>query len=140
MSETTLLALTGIGVPPYSARGLQQTLEVIEGDLRRTINGTLLNLTAPQLLKYRSQITGNDQQPPGCDGVWPGKEVLVDCIAELAHPEYTSPQRPMVPGSDREESGWIFYRPRLTMVVTALSMQRDEYGAMVSWTLNLEEK
>jgi len=141
-NENTVLTLSGIGVPLYSARGLQQSLEPIDAsaNLRRTINGTLIDLSAPQMRKYRSQITGSDQRPPACDGLWPGREVTVDCIAELCHAEYGTPARPMVPDSDYEEAGFVFYRPRLVMLVTGFNVQRDEWQANVQWTMTLEEK
>jgi hypothetical protein len=139
----TLLALTGIGVSPYSARGLQQTLTPIGQATaqRRTVNGNLKDLAFLGFQKYQSQITGNDQLPPVCDGVWPGRLVTVDCIAELCFTTAAGvvPLRPVVTGSIRTEDALTFYRPRLAMMVVSLTMQTDEYGAQVGWTLNLEE-
>jgi hypothetical protein len=139
--STTVLRLWGVGVPPYSARGLNQTLEPIEASVHveRTINGGLLDLSHEQFRKYKSTITGSDQQPPAVDGVWPGQLVTVDCVVELAYPEYASPQRTAVPTSERSESGWNFYRPRLEMVIVGFAVDRDEYGAQVGWSMNLEE-
>lgn len=137
---TTLLVLSGIGVPPYSARGLVQTLVPIAAaaSMRRTVNGTLSDLSSPQFRKYSSVISCADQQPPAFEGVWPGLVVTVDCIAELAYLTMTDlPDRPVV--ASREESGFTFYRPRLTMMVTGFQISRDEYGFVTSWTLGLEE-
>jgi hypothetical protein len=139
----TLLALTGIGVSPYSARGLQQTLAPIAQATaqRRTVNGALKDLSFEGFRRYQSQITGNDRLPPVCDGLWPGRLVTVDCVAELSfvNAEGVVPQRTPVDGSERVEAGLTFYRPRLNMMVVSLTMQTDEYGAVVSWTLSLEE-
>ena len=61
-----MLTLSGIGVPPYSARGASQTLEPIQASqqLRRTINGELIDISRAEFRKYRSTISCVDQQPP----------------------------------------------------------------------------
>jgi hypothetical protein len=137
----TLLVLTGLGLPPFSARGLSQTLELIEASasLRRTINGELQDLSLPQFRKYRSTISCADQRTPATDGVFPGAEVTVDCVFELSYPVGGSPQRIVVPGSERTEGDFVFYRPRLVMRVTEYSVSQDEYGATAQWSLTLEE-
>ena len=141
-TDTTVLRLTGIGVPPYSARGLQQTLEPIDMqvNVRRTINGRLRDLSVPQFQKYKSTISGTDQTPPAIDGVWNGKIVIVDCIAQLSFEEYGQAQREVVEGSEYTEAGFTFYRPRLTMMVLRLTTQRDEYQHTVAWQMDLEER
>jgi hypothetical protein len=138
----TVLALSGFGVVPYSARGLQQTLEPIDqaAVLRRTINGILVDMSSPQFQKYKSTITGNDHKPPSCDGLWPGRQIIVDCIAEMAYPNGGTPQRPVVDGSSYSEAGFVFYRPRLTMIVVAFAIQADEWGAQVGWHMDIEER
>lgn len=140
---STLLVISGL-VTPYSARGLQQTLEPIaaSGAFRRSVNGTLVDLSVPELRKYRSTITCADQEVPALDGVWPGQVLTVDCVAELSYPGDSSGPaagRSIVPGSERVEGDFVFYRPRLTMMVMAHSVQTDEYGAAVGWSLDLEE-
>jgi hypothetical protein len=141
MSDDTLLGLSGIGIPDYSARGLTQTLEPIEAaiSLRRTINGGLKDLSFAQFRKYKSTISCHDQEPPAVDGVWPGHVVTVDCVAELSHPASESPARAVVSGSARTEGAFMFYRPQLQMLVTGFSVNRDEYGAAVQWQMDLEE-
>ena len=137
----TLLVLTGVGVPSYSARGLSQTLEPIEAaaQLRRSINGELLDLSYGPFRKYKSTISCQDQDPPAVDGIWPGRVVTVDCVAELSYPVGGSPARPAVAGSERAVGAFMVYRPQLQMLVTSFSVSRDEYGATVSWQLQLEE-
>lgn len=143
MADETVLALSGVGVPPYSARGLIQTLEPIPAatSLRRTVNGELDDLSDPAFRKYQSVISGNDQQPPACDGVWPGRLITVDCIAELCYlTSGGSPERPVVSGSSRTEGLFTFYRPQLSMrVVSSPAISRDEYSTIVTWNMNLEE-
>ena len=137
-----VLTLSGIGVPPYSTRGASQTLEPIQAaqQLRRTINGGLIDLSRPEFRKYRSTISCADQQPPAIDGVWPGQVVTVGCIAELSYKTSGgTPARSVVPGSARTEGDYTLYRPQLTMRVVSFSQDTDEYGATVSWSLELEE-
>ena len=140
MSDT-ILVLTGIGIPAYSARGLTQVLQPIEaaGSQRRTVNGTLVDLSLAQFRKYRSTIRCSDMEAPALDGIWPGHMVTVDCVVELSYPSAGSPDRTPVTGSVRSEGGFIFYRPQLTMQVIGLSIEKNEWGAVTGWTLELEE-
>lgn len=140
----TVLELSGIGIAPYSTRGATQTLEPIQAagaGIYRDVNGTLRSVGGTAFQKYRSTIQCADQSPPALGGVWQGKAVTVTCIAELSFPDVTgaAPQRDMVTGSERVEGGFVFYRPILSMMVTGFSMQTDEYGADVSWRMDLEE-
>jgi len=151
MSNETLLVLSGNGVAPYSARGLKQTLDPIQasGNNRRSINGTLKDLSQVQFRKYASTITGNDQLSPALDGIFPGQELTVDCIAELAFKTAGgSPNRPVadVDSSDscdgdaiRIEGAYTYYRPRLQMRVMTFTQEEDEWGRVVSWSMQLEE-
>lgn len=155
MPELTLLRLVGMGVPPYSARGLTQTLQHIEAATvqRRTINGDLRDLADTVFRKYASTISGADVAPPAVDGVWPGKILTVDCIPRLSQlldsstttevPTTTEVEtqlgRPFVPGSVAIADGFVTYRPRLSMMVTTWTMSEDEWAAGVTWSLGLEE-
>jgi hypothetical protein len=58
MADETLLVLSGIGVPPYSARGLSETLTPIDAsaNLRRTVNGVLVDLSLAEMRKYHLSI------------------------------------------------------------------------------------
>jgi hypothetical protein len=140
MSDTLLL-LSGIGIPAWSARGLTQTLQPIEaaGSQRRTVNGTLVDLSLSQFRKYRSTIRCSDMEAPALDGIWPGHVVTVDCVTELSCPSVASPAKTVVPGSQRLQGGFTFYRPRLVMQVIGLSIEKNEWGAVTGWTLELEE-
>ena len=150
MTQTDHLALSGIGVPPYSVRGVTQTLEPIvqASQVRRTINGTLVDRASPRFRKFASTVTGADQQPPAFDDSWPGRLVTVDCAVLLAvEGTITEPtegngllfDRPHVPGSVIHESGFTFYRPRLEMRVIGWTINRDPWGAVIDWSLMLEE-
>jgi hypothetical protein len=139
--DDTLLILDGIGVPLYSARGLQQTLAPIAAaaNLRRTVNGSLRDVSFEPFRRYGSRISCTDQRAPAVDGIWPGMAVIVHCVEELCYPVGGMPQRSEVSGSSRTEDGFVFYRPVLNMLVTTLTMQIDEYSADVQWSMDLEE-
>lgn len=143
-NDFTLLRLSGAEVPPFSARGLTQTLEPISQaiKLERAVNGELLDLSIPSMRLYRSRISCNDLNPPAIDGLWPGMTVTVECIAELCFPTATPSlqQRTAVAGSTRTEGDFTFYRPVLTMVCMGFNTSTDEYGAAVSWSYDFEEQ
>lgn len=139
----TLLSISGAGLPPFSVRGLTQTLEPIAASAvaRRTVNGTLVDLSAPELRKYRSTISCSDQQPPAFDALWPGMILTIESALSLGYETNTvGPDRTAVAGSEREESGFGFYRLELDMmVVSPWTLSFDEYGAANAWQLDLEE-
>ena len=141
-SESTLLKISGVGMSPYAARGLTQTLNPIDQskDLRRTINGELIDFAVEQFRKYASVINGKDQEPPGLSGIWPGREVEVECIAELNYVTSSGvAERPAVAGSERAAGPYTYYRPVLRMSVVDFQQSVDEWDAQVSWSLTLEE-
>lgn len=137
----TVLAISVMGVPLYSARGLSQTLEPIDAakNMRRSINGILTDVAHEQFRKYKSKITCTDMRAPAADGIWPGMTVVVDCVAFLGYPIGGTPQRTVIAGSSFTEDGYTFYRPQLTMIVVATTVQVDEWAATVPWELDLEE-
>lgn len=137
----TDLKLTGVGVQPYSARGLTQTLSPITqaAQLRRTVNGILRDIAMAQFQKYQTVITGNDQEPPVSDGVWPGRAVEVECLATLSCVIGATKERPAVAGSAYDSGGFTIYRPVLQMRVVSFDQSKDEYGHVTQWTMTLEE-
>jgi hypothetical protein len=144
IADVTLLRLSPIGIPPYSARGISQTLEPIDAaaSMRRTVNGTLVDISASQFRLYKSSISCTDQDHPALDGIWPGQILTVDCICELSYADTTdgSPSRPLADTSaERTDEGYVFFRPQLTMMVTGYKVDNDEWGHDIGWTLDLEE-
>lgn len=140
------LVIYGVGTPPYSVRGLTQTKALIAqaaAGIRRTINGDLEDVTASQFRKYATSITCTDQQAPALEGVWPGAQVSVDCVFELALNEYEYESRgvlrAVVAGSLRHANGFVFYRPHLVCRVMNYNTGTPEYAASVAWQLDLEE-
>ena len=139
-SHDTDLVLTGLGVTPYSARGLTERLGPTDaGALRRTVNGTLVDVSDTAFRKYALSISASDQEPPALDIAWRGLQVVVDCVSRLAYVTGGSPGRTIVPGSSGVVGGFTTYRPRLTMLVVDWSQDRDEWQAGVGWSLDLEE-
>jgi len=141
--ELTLLQLDPILVPPYSARGITQTLEHISAaaSARRTVNGDLVDLSVVELRKYKSTITCTDQRHPALSGVWPGMILEVSCVSELSHADVTdaTAERDAVADSEYTEEGFVFYRPKLDMMVISYQTSYDEYGVACNWTIELEE-
>lgn len=143
MSDDTILVLTGIGIPDFSARGLTETLEMIEGigDMRRTVNGALIDVTAVQFQKFRVRIEGSDQEPPAFNGVWRGKQVTVDLVSSVSYlTSGGSPDRTVVPGSSYVNGLFTAYRPRLICRVADFSQRTEEWAASRGWSLDLEEE
>ena len=142
MGEDTLLEISGPGLPSFAARGLTQTLDPIAASSvpARTVNGGLIDFSPPQMRKYKSTISCTDINGPAFDGVWPGDELTVDCVAELAYLTASgAPARPVVTGSERVVGNHTYYRPQLVMRVINYTTSTDEYGAAVAWQLDLEE-
>lgn len=142
-AEKTLLVLSTNGVPLYSARGLDQTLEPIDAAhvTRRTINGILVDMSVVKFHKYKSQIKCQDVEAPALDGVMPGMAVTVDCVAELVFRTVGgTPTRTVIAGSTRVVGDFTIYRPRLDMMVMTFQQSISEYGRTVGWSLDLEEQ
>ena len=141
-AEGTLLVLSSMGVPLYSARGLTQTLTPIDAarQIRRDINGTLVDLSTEPFRKYSSKITCKDFNTPAIDRIYIGMILGVSCVAELAYTTSSgSPARSVVSGSSRTQGNYTFYRPILNMMVTGYSTSTEEYLGEVNWELDLEE-
>lgn len=142
MGDTASLEIAPFGTPPYSVRGADEELTLIDaaGSYRRTINGVLVDLSLDQFDKFSLNISCSDQQSPALDNIWPGQEVTISPATYLCYPTATgSPSRPVLSGSQYEANGFTFYRPVLTMMVLAYNIQYNEYNADVSWSLELEE-
>lgn len=139
------LSAAAPGINPYSARGLTGTLTPIDAakgtdKLARTVNGTLIDISAPQMRKYRLEVSGNDQAPPALDGLWVGMVVVVSSHVELAYLSASGfSGRTPVAGSERTEGDFTYYRPQLTMMVVEHQIARQEWEQAVSWSLALEE-
>lgn len=119
----TLLSIDNIDLGDYSARGLTMTLTPIASaqGLRRSVNGTLLDLTAPQFQKFAASISCTDQEAPALTNVWQGMPVTVTCIPNL--------------GASNQTGGILV----LNMMVDSWTISADEYAHEGTWTINLLE-
>lgn len=158
--QETVLDIAGIGIAPGSGRVLSQSLSPIRvTDPVRLWDGTLKDMSRPAFRKYATSISGADMWPPAFGGLWVGMTLTVYCAAELEQVAGTAFERPHVPGSViwRDSDGndlapvvgsettpppgaaWVVYRPILTVMVKGWSIERDEWGEVCSWSLDLEE-
>lgn len=140
----TLLMMTPIGVPLYSARGLTQELSPVQEakpQPRRTINGELRWLGISAMQKYASTITCKDVEAPALDGVWPGMVILVNCVQQLPYKTVGgSPQRTPVPGASTKVIGdYTYYYPQIEFMIVDFSQGMDEYAHDYQWKLDLLE-
>jgi hypothetical protein len=143
-TASTQLALDVVALSAYASRGITQTLELIDqaSDLRRTVNFEMVNFGDDLAHKYKTTVTGKDQRPPSFDGIFPGAgPVTLHCVTELSYLTGAAgaPHRSVVPGSSRVEGDLTFYRPILTVMVTAFENAFDEYNADWNWTITFEE-
>lgn len=127
---------------PYAARGLTCELKQINSNaqnIRRTVIGTLVNLTPPWFQQYAMTITCSDTEVPTLDDTWRGEVCEVWSPAELNYPDTGTAHRPMVSGSMRQEGHIIFYRPILYMMLMDFDAKFDEYQGKWTWRIDLEE-
>lgn len=141
MAEAVLTITGGVNIPPYSTRGATQTLTPIPAatQQKRDVNAVLVDIADPLFRKFSSVVTSNDQQVP--EFVFPGATVVVDCLTELSRKTVGGGAaiRTVVAGSERVDGDYTFYRPQMTMKVVAWNINRDDWGAISSWALSLEE-
>lgn len=142
--EMTLLIMTPIGVPLYAARGLTQTLTPVEEAKpppKRTVNGEARFLGSTGMRKYNSIITCTDHNAPPFSGLWPGDDVVVQCVCELSHLTASgSAERGAVSGSSRVVGSFTMYRPVIQFMVVDFDQAIQEYVAEYQWRLTLTEK
>jgi hypothetical protein len=133
------------GVNPYSARALRGTMTPIDlargpDKVARTVNGTLVDISAPQMRKYRLEASGEDMAAPALDGLWVGMQVTVNSHVELAYLTASGgPARTPVTGSESVDGAYTYYCPQFSMRIVELQIDRQEWAAVVSWSLTLEE-
>jgi len=141
--DGTDLVISGHGIPRYSARGLTQTLSLIDpsAQLFYSVNGALLNFSPPQFRKFRSTISCTDVLPPALAALWPGVIVDVDCVSPIAYLTSVGspvPDRTVVRSEIVHDHTYDWLR--LTMgVIGPWTQSTDEYAAQTSWQLELSE-
>lgn len=103
----TELKISGVGFPPFSARGCVQTLVPLKTQsFHRTINGELLYLGGQGFHKFSSTLVCQDLGTFSSQMFCVGQEVEVACIQRLWQPfnghldeQDITLLRPAVPGS-----------------------------------------
>jgi hypothetical protein len=139
------LAAPPPSVDPFSARAMRGTLSPIDlakgnDKLARTVNGTLIDISAPQMRKYRLQVNGQDHNAPALDGLWVGISVVVNSHVEIGYlTSVGAPARMPVPGSTRTDGDFTYYCPQFEMRIVELQIERAEWEASVTWSLVMEE-
>ncbi len=123
MSDSTLLAITGITIPDYAIRGLTLDLQLVaaDGGLRRSINGELLDLTADQFRKYTATLSCEDQDVPTLTDIWQGQIVTITCIPGV--------------GPANNTDGTL----TLSMMVDTWNTSRAEWDSLTNWSINFIE-
>lgn len=144
-TKGTLVVFDDRETPFYAARGITQTLRQITqgGQQKRTVNGSLKDLSNHAFRKYAIELSCTDQAAPPIDGVYLGQELTVELAVELYYSTgatgVTGPGRTAATGSTRSADGLQFYRPVLDILVTEYEVRHDEWAATYSWTLRGEE-
>ena len=163
--DTTKESLIPIG----AGRNCQQTLETWPGQhLKRTLDGTLHDVRTDTMQKWLSIITCEDQSAPALDDFQVGNIIHVNCILAFSQwihdKQETTLSRPPAEGQaifqdsqtlkettlknittdknvklDQPSTGWITYRPQLTMRVKHYAIDCQEWKGKTSWKLSLEE-
>lgn len=130
-------------LPLYSARGLTQTMEYIDGAMaqERTVNGELVSLALSRFRKLRSVISANDVRPPSIDACYPGRIVTVECACVFSYATIGgSAGRTPVSGSTFTEGAFTFYRPTVTFMLGKPSNRFEEWEAGNAWSLEMTER
>lgn len=144
-NDDTILMISGLGFQ-YSARGLTQTLFPISQtkQQKRTIDGTLVDVSNPAMRKYGSKISCTDTDAPPLDGLWPGMEVTVQCAIERSFLTYKNsvqqyPSLPVVSGSLYTIGPLTLYRPELVMLIMDCPASFEEWKHDNGWSIDLEQ-
>lgn len=175
MDTRTIALLDGaspLHFPPGAARGIRCSVQPIEpGELRRTVNGQLIDLTRAALRKIRIALSGDGVAMPSAHTLWRGSFLLIappivwtatadagaavlylprpalsgslvlrDAVTDavLPPPEYDAATL-SVALPEHANAVVLEYQPIFEVLVTDRSEDHDEWGATVSWSLDLEE-
>lgn len=166
MSETDLI-LGDLIIPVGAGRGITQTLSFVNnGDLRRTVNGKLVDVTRKENRKYVSTVSCTDMDAPSISEIWRGEVLDVSFIVKLSQAVSPPSQNvtisreavagsiqgfdtdglpvpiDSITGQDIEfeaDVALVSYNPLLEMMVVDVSVNTDEYDAQVGWSIQLEE-
>jgi hypothetical protein len=72
-TNETDITIGDLNIPFGAGIGISETLQPIDnGDLRRSINGDLVDLTRPENRKFEYSINGGDSASPAIAALWKG--------------------------------------------------------------------
>ena len=154
--------------PIGSARDIETVISLVNsGDLRRTLNGKLIDLTRDELKKYAVSLSSSGIDFPTLSGLFKGERVEVSPPKHFSKLSTSSPQsldRKAHAGSvsvtDTVTNGavshtvsqdglsvsfsssnpvLIRYQPILTCRITSLSMTHEEFSISSDWSMDMEE-
>lgn len=160
----TDLAIGGVFIPYGAARGVSVSIAPVEaGGMRRTINGTLIDLTRSTHRKYRLEIQCQDTIAPTLAALWRGQTVGVFAPLRLRQAVSSGSAtliRSPVPGTVRcftaagapvastvsgtsvsgaSGAAYVEYQPSMSMMVMERSEDYAEWDATTGWSITLEE-
>ncbi|WP_146684187.1 glycine-rich domain-containing protein [Thioclava sediminum] len=152
---------TEIPLPPGAYRFIDFAAKPISAsaNLRRTIDGNLVNLSDSAFQRLEVDISCSDQKIPALSGLWPGAVLTIHSPSIMTEPgPAVTLARDPVPGSIRaydadgieiaqptgrtlnvSGAAYYEYRPILTVMVTAISSSDKEFKASRSWSITAEE-
>lgn len=138
-SEYTDLVISGVGLPDYALRGVKQTVTLIDqaSRLERTVNGKLVEVGDPAFRKYKTTITGSDQEAPALGDVWPGRLVTVTSVVSWASSGTGATGGATGPTGGGTPTGATAVG--FTGLVKSFDVSVDEWSATVDWTLEIEQ-
>lgn len=135
----TDLVIAGIGIPTYAVRGVRQSTTLIDQASRitRSVNGKAIDVSNPAMRKYRTVISGSDQETPAFGGVWPGRLVSVTSLTTWDSSGTGATGGGTAPtGASGATAGTAV---NITGLVKSFEVTTDEWAATVDWTLEIEQ-
>lgn len=169
LATPTSLSADLLAIGWQTGFSIRENLRPIDaGELRRTVNGTLVNLMVDEFRKYALTISSDDIRPPALAHLWRGSQLTITPASEIgdmiaAGGSSRTLARTPASGSIRcltkrfdavpfTISGKvvtlpspavgvvrIYYRPVLSMMVVGWSADTDEAEASTAWSIDLEE-
>jgi hypothetical protein len=126
-NNSTVLEIIGIDFSDYAIRDLSATLTpIVTGNLERTVNGNLVDMTLLSHRKYALTLDCTDHEAPELTGVFRGLDVTVKILPQLG----------VIDESTTTEDEPI----TLEMMVDSWQTGRKEWASETAWTLTLLEK
>jgi hypothetical protein len=138
----TELVINVVGLPPQSAWGVTEKVVPIDesAQIRRDVDGVLHDRSLAQFRKYQVSLSAEGMNAPALVGIWPGQEIVIDCITEFFFLTASGiPEREVVEGSERVLGDYTAVRYRLTCLVTSWDQEIDELEATTTWSLEAAE-